>query len=249
MLGNSIKELGRTVAIVQARMGSSRLPGKMMMGLCGKPLLFWVLSRVKKSTLIGSVLLATSDKVEDDPLEEVAFQLHVPVFRGSENDVLGRFRKAAKSVSAEKIIRICGDNPLIAPEEIDRLVASYSSILKQGNCSERLYAFNYGPQMGNNYPDGLGGEMFSFKLLQKLDKLVLKPRHREHVCAYIWDNLDEFEIHSFQPPKEIAFPDIKLDVDTKEDLNKLNILCNQLNLESSAVEIVKAYNKIFNKPD
>ena len=247
MLGNSITALNHTVAIVQARMGSNRLPGKMMMDLCRQPLLFWVLSRVKKSNLIGSALLATSDKAEDDPLEELAFQLHVPVFRGSETDVLGRFVKAAESIGAEKIIRICGDNPLIAPEEIDRLVTSYESIVKQESCSGRLYVFNYGPRLGNNYPDGLGGEMFSFKLLQKLDKLVSKPKHREHVCAYIWDHPDEFLIHSFKPPKEIAFPDIKLDVDTKEDLSKLNILCNQLNLDSSALEIVKTYNKIFNQ--
>ena len=245
MVGDSLAKTSSSVAIVQARMGSSRLPGKMMMPLGGRPLLFWVLYRVKKASLIKSVTLAISQNKIDDPLVDLAQQLEINIYRGSEDDVLDRFRGAAESAEAKNIVRICGDNPLVAPEEIDRLVASYESVLKKENHS-RLYAYNYGPRLGNNYPNGLGGEIFSSKLLLKLDQFATLPSHREHVCAYIWHYPKNFTIHTVKAPKKIAYPGIKLDVDTKEDLRRLNILCKQLNLESSAIEIVETYNKLFN---
>ena len=233
------------IVIVQARMGSSRLPGKMMMQLGGHPLLFWVLHRVKKATLIKSIILATTLNKLDDPLVDLAQQLGVHVFRGSEEDVLDRFISAAKSTGAEKVIRICGDNPLVAPEEIDRLVKTYSEILKKGAHLDKLYAFNFGPKMNNRYPDGLGGEMFSFKLLQRLDSLVTSSSEREHISSYIWSYPKKFSIHSVKTPKEIAFPDVKLDIDTREDKEKLDVLCGFLNLDSSAKEVVAAYRKLF----
>ena len=87
--GRNLSESNRTIAIVQARMGSSRLPGKMMMDLAGEPLLHWVLSRVKKAKLTDSAILATSDRAIDDPLVELVQQLNVPVFRGSETRCVG----------------------------------------------------------------------------------------------------------------------------------------------------------------
>ena len=245
MVGGNLAKTPYTVAIVQARMGSSRLPGKMMMVLGGHPILFWVLHRVKKTTLINSVTLATSNNKIDDPLVSLAQKLEIDIYRGSEEDVLARFRGAAESVGAEDIVRICGDSPLVAPEEIDRLIESYTKVLKKKSNLENLYAFNYGPRLDNNYPDGLGAEIFSSKLLQKLDQLATLPSYREHVCAYIWDHPKKFTIHTVKAPKKIACPNIKLDVDTKEDLRKLSILCDQLNPESSAIETIKAYNKLF----
>ena len=83
--------------------------------------------------------------------------------------MLARFKGAAESVGAENIVSICGDSPLVAPEEIDRLIESYTKVLKKKSNLENLYAFNYGPRLDNNYPDGLGAEIFSSKLLQKLE--------------------------------------------------------------------------------
>ena len=132
MLGGSLSKSIRTIAIVQARMGSSRLPGKMMMDLCDQPLLYWVLSRVKRTKLANSVLLAISDSEKDNPLAELAQQLNVPVFRGSETDVLGRFVAAAHMARADRVVRVCGDNPLIAPEEIDRLINFFEKTSEGG---------------------------------------------------------------------------------------------------------------------
>ena len=241
-----MSESNRTIAIVQARMGSSRLPGKMMMDLAGEPLLNWVLSRVKKAKLTDSTILATSDRATDDPLVELAQQLNVPAFRGSETDVLGRFLEAASLSRADHVIRVCGDNPLIAPEEIDRLVEFFEKVLQAGkNIIDRLYAFNFASKMGNGYPDGFGAEILSRILLEKLANLDHELASREHVTKYIWDHPEQFMIRTFSAPKEIAYPSVKLDVDSQEDLNKMRSLCVGLNKESSAQEIINTYKKEF----
>ncbi len=133
-----------------------------MMDLAGEPLLHWVLSRVKKAKQVSSTMLATSDRAIDDPLVELAKKLNVPVFRGSETDVLGRFLEAANISKADHVVRVCGDNPLVAPEEIDRLVDFFEKALQAGNnIIDRLYAFNFASKMGNGYPDGFGAEILS----------------------------------------------------------------------------------------
>jgi spore coat polysaccharide biosynthesis protein SpsF len=245
MVGGSLSKSSRTVAIIQARMGSSRLPGKMMMDLCGQPVLHWVLSRVKKIKLADSILLATSDTKKDDPLEELAQKLNVPVFRGSEQDVLGRFIEAGQMAKADYVVRICGDNPLIAPEEIDRLVEYYTKTLELENRPENLYAFNSSSKLGNQYPDGLGAEILSLSLLEKISRLDDQPSSREHVTKYIWDHPEQFLIRTFPAPKEIAYPSVKLDIDSQEDLEKLNILCAHLNQDSSPKKIINAYKRQF----
>ena len=244
--GRNLSESNRTIAIVQARMGSSRLPGKMMMDLAGEPLLHWVLSRVKKAKLLDSTILATSDGAIDDQLVELAQKLNVPVFRGSETDVLGRFLEAAKVSKADHVIRVCGDNPLVAPEEIDRLVEFFEKVLQAGNNSiDRLYAFNFASKMGNGYPDGFGAEILSRIVLEKLANLDHELASREHVTKYIWDHPEQFMIRTFSAPKEIAYPSVKLDVDTQEDLDKIRYLCVGLDKESSAQKIINTYKKEF----
>ncbi|HNC94755.1 MAG TPA: NTP transferase domain-containing protein, partial [Myxococcota bacterium] len=107
------------VAIIQARMGSVRFPGKMLANLHGYPVLEWVLHRVAQATEVDEVVLATTDMARDNPLVELAGRLAVPVHRGSESDVLGRFADAAAAFDAEGVVRICADNPFIDPAEID----------------------------------------------------------------------------------------------------------------------------------
>lgn len=245
MVGGSLSLSSRTIAIIQARMGSSRLPGKMMMDLCGQPILHWVFSRVKRAKLTDSILLATSDSKKDDPLEELAKKLNVPVFRGSEQDVLGRFVAAANMARADNIVRVCGDNPLIAPEEIDRLIKFFEAVLKEENNSDNLYAFNFASKLGNQYPDGFGAEILSVPLLKRISELDDQPSSREHVTKYIWDHPEQFIIRTFPAPKEIACPSIRLDVDSYEDLERLNILCAHLNEDSSSKKIIQVYKEQF----
>jgi spore coat polysaccharide biosynthesis protein SpsF len=245
MAGSRLSKSNRTAVIVQARMGSSRLPGKMMMDLCGQPLLHWVLSRVKKTKLADSILLSTSYKKKDDPLEKLAQELKVTVFRGSETDVLGRFLAAAQMAKADSVVRVCGDNPLISPEEIDRLISFFEKTMQEESASDNLYAFNFASKLGNQYPNGFGAEILSMFLLKKISKLDEKLSSREHVTKYIWDHPEQFKIRTFLAPNEIAYPSVRLDVDSKEDLEKLNVLCAHLDQDSSPKKIVMAYKEHF----
>lgn len=208
------------VAIVQARMGSTRLPCKAMLHLHGLPVIDWVAHRVSKAKLLDRLIFALPESRLDDAL---AFHLEnrgIEVFRGPEDDVLKRFSLAARHAEATHVVRVCADNPLVWGEEIDHLIRHFLSRPQQ----ENLYAYNHIPR-NNLYPDGLGAEMVSASLLHRLDLLVVKPEHREHCLSHIWDKPDEFAISTFDPPNPLLRrPDCKLDLDVPEDYRKLALM-------------------------
>ena len=221
----------KTVAIIQARLGSTRLPNKMLLSLHGKPIIEWVVRRVKKSKLLDDVIVAIPDNKINDVLEYYLKQLNIKVFRGSENNVLNRFYEAVKNENADNIVRICADNPLICSEEIDNLVKFYLD-------NECDYGYNHIPK-NNLYPDGLGAEIISFNLLKWLNENVKEDKHKEHCFSYIWDNQDKFTIKTFNPKKELQYPNIKLDVDTFEDYTKLAL--SPIDIDMNAEEIIKIF--------
>jgi len=166
--------MSKTVALVQARMGSTRFPGKMLAQLGGHPLLEWVLLRMRRARMIDEVVLATTTLGRDDELVALAQKLGIEVFLGSENDVLGRLSAAAVQCGADIVVRVCADNPFIDPDEIDRLVAHF----KSNACD---YACNNQDRLGNRYADGFGAEILSNFLLQQIAQTATDARHREHV--------------------------------------------------------------------
>ncbi len=205
------------VALIQARMGSTRLPCKMMLHLAGHPLIDWVVRRVSGANLVDNVVVATSVNPENDVLERHLAPRGVAVFRGPENDVLERFRLAGKQYGATHVVRVCADNPLIWGGAIDDLVRFYLG----AGCD---YAYNHIPR-ANLWPDGLGAEMVSYPLLERLAAAAANPAHREHCLSYIWDNAEKFSIRTFDPADErLRRPDLKLDVDTPEDYRKLALM-------------------------
>ena len=219
------------VAVIQARMGSSRLPNKMMLWLHGMPVVEWVWRRVGAARKINKVVFAIPDTDADSLLAEQLTRIGVRVFRGSETDVLGRIVKAARFFGAGTVVRVCADNPLISASEIDRLIDFYS----QSECD---YAYNHIPR-GNSYPDGLGAEIASMNLLEKLDQDAIKPSQREHVFNYVWDNPSRFSIGTFDPlDAELIHPELKLDLDTVKDYTML--LRMHIHPEMSASEVVAA---------
>jgi spore coat polysaccharide biosynthesis protein SpsF len=233
--------MSRVVAVVQARMGSSRFPGKMMAKLGDLELLSWVLSRVCNAKELDQVVLATSTSRDDDRLAELASNFEVLVVRGSQDDVLDRFTQAAKESKADLVVRVCADNPFVAAEEIDRLVVAH----KSGSFD---YSCNHQQRLDNRYADGFGAEVLSTSLLNKISKLTTLTSHREHVTSYVWDNSAEFKIQAVMAPPELAFPEIKLDIDTPEDLQKLNKFVDKyaITTTSSAAKIVQAFNEFTN---
>lgn len=207
----------KTVALIQARLGSSRLPCKMMLSLHGLPLIDWVVRRVRRAVLVDEVVVATSTRPENDILEYHLTRQGVTVFRGPEDDVLERFRLAGKAFGAEQVVRVCADNPLIWGAEVDNLIRFWRS----EGCD---YAYNHIPR-GNLYPDGLGAETLSYALLEEVARKATLPEHREHCLSYIWANPERYSIRTFDPASPALHrPDIKLDVDTPEDYRKLALM-------------------------
>lgn len=223
----------RVVALIQARMGSTRFPGKMLAELGEAPVLEWVLRRTNKARLVDQVVLATTDLHRDNALVELAEKLGIEVFRGSESDVLGRFATAAALYKADTVVRICADNPFIDPDEIDRLVIHFSK-------NSYDYACNHQERLGNRYADGFGAEILSNSLLQTVAQLATDLGHREHATLYLWDHAKEYHVAAVSAPPELAYPELRFDVDTAQDLESLkDLVAAGINIESTAPEIVK----------
>ena len=194
-------------AIIQARMGSTRLPGKSLMKILGKSILWHVINRVKSSKYIEKVIVATSNKERDNPIVEEAKLSGVEYFCGSEEDVLDRYYQAAKHFNVSVIVRITADCPLIDPEIIDRNIKTFIDDAK----------LDY-VHSGLTYPDGIGDcEVFSFSALEKAWKNAKKSGEREHVTPYIWKNPQIFNLKTIEYEKDFSY--IKLSVDEKSQFN------------------------------
>lgn len=230
---------GITVALIQARMGSTRLPKKMLQLLGPHTIIEWVVKRVKQCKVFDRVVLATSDKKRDDPLVKIVESMGVDIFRGNESDVLDRLAHAARKHKAETVVRICADNPFVDPQELKRLFDTYASI----TCD---YACNHQNRLNSNYADGFGAEIFSNSLLQELSKCTIETPHREHVTLYLWDNKNKYKLYSMKAPIQLAFPKLKFDIDTKSDLDRLTYLVESgVNIKTSAKNIIKLYHEVF----
>lgn len=208
---------GKVVAIVQARLGSSRLPLKSLLCLRDLPVIDWVARRLAASARLDSIIVAVPDTPLDMVLLEHLRRRGVPCMAGPEDDVLARFCQAAKLADAELVVRVCADNPLIWGGAVDRLVDFY----RQGNWD---YAYNHIPRK-NLWPDGLGAEILSRELLDELDSKAVQPSQREHCLNYIWDNAADFRIGTFDPEEDwLRRPDLRLDMDRPDDFRRLALL-------------------------
>ena len=165
----------KVIAIVQARMGASRFPNKVMQLINGVPMIELLLRRLNKAKRVDQIILATSDALLDQPLCDHVRGLYYDVFQGSENDVLDRYYQAAKLYQADTVVRITGDCPLIDPAIVDHVIAAYES-------QDVDYMSNILPP---TYPDGLDTEVFSFRALELAANQATKSRDREHVTPFI----------------------------------------------------------------
>ena len=219
------------VGIIQARMGATRLPGKMMLPLRGIPVVEWVFRRMQKASLVSNIVFAIPETKENNILHAHLKKIGATVYRGSEKDVVERFYFAAKELRATHAVRVCADNPFVSGEEIDRLVAFYF----KSNCD---YAYNHIPKK-NCYPNGIGAEIVSFEILKTIYEEAKSIDHREHVLNFIWAHSDRFKILTFDPvDKSLAHPEIKLDIDSKQDYEKI---CQMdVSIEMDAHQILAA---------
>lgn len=200
-----IEIVSMIVAILQARMQSSRLPGKVMMKILGKPMLALQLERIERCKNIDKLLVATSNQQADDPIAVLCETLGVACFRGSLHDVLDRYYRAAEHYAVKHVVRLTGDCPLSEPAVIDKTIDIHLA-------ERRDYTSNFHPAC---FPDGLDIEVFRFEVLEAAWQRAKLPSHREHVTAYIYQNAGVFNLGSYTQSPDMS--NLRWTVDEAED--------------------------------
>jgi spore coat polysaccharide biosynthesis protein SpsF len=196
------------VIIAQARFGSSRLPGKVLYPLIDRPMLGHVVDRLKAVQAADRVVVAIPDKPADDIVADWCEVLGVDVFRGSEDDVLGRYLQAARHFSADVVIRVCCDAPMLDPAVIDRAIELY---LEQRNSVDYLSNVRV-----RTFPRGQSVEVMNVSVLERMDRLADKPNQREHVTPYLLEHPNQFRVAEFRAERDWSH--YNWTVDTADDL-------------------------------
>jgi spore coat polysaccharide biosynthesis protein SpsF len=195
----------KTAIIVQARMTSTRLPGKVLLPLAGEPMLARLIERLRRVQLADVVAIATTQNAADDPIVALCDQLGVPSYRGSELDVLSRYCECAEQLSAEVVVRVTSDCPLLDPALIDRIISSYQK-------SDADYASN---TLEPSWPYGMAVEVFSARALSEAHREARQAAEREHVTPYIYWNPQRFRLLNVRNEENLSH--LRLTVDTPED--------------------------------
>jgi spore coat polysaccharide biosynthesis protein SpsF len=201
--------------VVQARMGSTRLPGKVLRPIGDMPLLGHVLGRLSQLSQPWPVVVATSTEARDDAIVAWCQQVKVTAFRGSEHDVLDRYLQCARTFEFQHLVRLTADNPFTDMSELQRLVRLH---LADG--------FDYTHSFGM-MPLGVGAEIFTLDSLEKINIEGRKPHHREHVNEYIQEHPELFRIGMLDVPLDKRAHDLRLTVDTEEDWCRADALVRQ----------------------
>jgi spore coat polysaccharide biosynthesis protein SpsF len=199
----------KVVAIIQARMGSTRLPGKVLKDLCGETVLARVVNRTRRATLLNEVVVATSVQPADDAIVRECGRLSVACFRGDEADVLDRYYRAAEKFSAGAIVRITSDCPLIDPEVSDKTIRAFLE-------RHPDYASNV---LERKYPRGLDTEVMTFAALESARREARDPYQREHVTPFLYQHPERFRLVSVTGDRDYSH--YRWTLDTLEDLEFL----------------------------
>ena len=226
-------------AIIQARTSSERLPGKVLLKIGEHKVIEWVINRTKKSALCEKIILTTTDENIDDELVKISSNFGIYYHRGSKNDVLDRYIKAAKNFGVSTIVRICADRPFVDPQFIDNAIRHY-------NNSFADIVFNHNSFQNSCWPKGFGVEVFSLKLLERISSLKPTDFQKEHVSLYVWDNYKKFKIISspYEFAEQNKLKEIKLDLDTPEEYSILQLIGQQIDLLAPSKQIINKWQSI-----
>jgi spore coat polysaccharide biosynthesis protein SpsF len=206
----------RTVCIVQARTGSTRLPGKVMLDIAGEPMLERVVERCRAVEGVDEIVVATTSAERDRPVAELASRIGVGCHRGSEDDVLERYVEAARRFRAEAIVRITADCPLLDPGVSSRVVARFSE-------ESPDYASNV---LRRTYPRGLDTEVITRTALEAAHDEAIERDDREHVTRFVWQRPQRFHLLSVEG--EVDRSALRWTVDTAEDLQLVRLIYERL---------------------
>jgi spore coat polysaccharide biosynthesis protein SpsF len=204
------------LVILQARLSSKRLPGKVLKPVLGKPMLIRQIERIKKSTLIDKLVVATSNHNSDDAIAALCQENKIDCFRGDLDDVLGRFYECSQKYNPDHIIRLTGDCPLIDHKIIDETIKYHLD-------NNFDYTSNV---LKPHFPDGFDVEIFKYECLETAFKNAQLPSHREHVTQYIISRTDIYKIGNYADGSD--FSDLRLTVDEQQDFDLIKIIYEKL---------------------
>jgi spore coat polysaccharide biosynthesis protein SpsF len=208
----------RIEAFIQARMGSTRLPGKILKPILEKPLLDFLIERLMYSKGINEVVVLTTREIADDPIVTFCEQRKIPCFRGSEEDVLDRYYQAALLRRPDGIVRITSDCPLIDPQIVDQLIEAFR---------HEYPKFDYvSNTLERTFPRGLDAEVFSFEALERAFQNALYPEEHEHVTVYMYRHPELFKLKNIAHTSSLAHH--RWTVDTPEDFALIRLILENL---------------------
>ena len=221
------------IATIQARMASSRLPGKVLKKIMGKPMLLYQIERIKKSILIDDVIVATSTSSADDAIEAFAREYGINFFRGSENDVLQRIVDTLRHFKVEIHVEFMGDNPIPDANVVDSIIGFY---LK--NHDRYDYVTN---ALKTTFPPGFEVFVYPSKTLYEAEKGVKDAALREHVGLHIYSQPDKFQIMNIEAPDCIRqYVDFHFEVDTQEDFEVIKSILEHFYPENPCFSMTQA---------
>jgi len=229
----------RVSAIIQARMGSTRLPGKVLMPMAGKPVLWHIIHRLNKCRRVDDIVVATSDLKEDDKLAEWCRKNDIPVFRGPEQNVLQRFALAIKSLNPEIIVRICGDSPMVDPLVIDQLV---THLLNTG--ADHCKGARNTPSIHEGFSP------FSRRAFERLlGEAADDPVAIEHVTAYFDQHPEKFKTATIPMSREHRFTGARMSIDTPSDLRFMNEVYARLDVPAGEADMADVVRLLKDNPN
>jgi len=229
----------RVVAAIQARMASTRLPGKVLRPIGGRPVIERIAERLARCHEIDAIVVATSVEARDDAVADLAARLGLQCVRGSEADLVQRLGCVVADTEADALVRITADCPLVDPGVVDRIVAVWRH---SGGALE--YVSNVFPP---TYPDGLDVEVLSSPALARLDRDVLTPRFRESLTTYIWDNAGDFHIENVEGSQNLR--GLRWTLDYPEDLAFIEAVYAELDADAAAFAMADVLSLLARRPE
>lgn len=224
---------------IEARLASTRLPGKILKPLHGKPMLARMIERLKRVQLAETIVLATTDQPQDQPVADLAKQLGIGYYQGSSEDVLDRVLKAAQKYDIDLIVETCGDCPLIDPGILDMQIRAFLD-------NDVDYV---GCHLVKTYPLGVDAKLFTTKTLEEVAGLTSAPPDRENVSLYIYEHPQRYKLLNIEAKGKYRRPDLRLVVDHQEDFNLVEIVYSELYDRNPGFGLGEIISLFDRKPD
>lgn len=228
----------KVVAIVEARLCSERLPGKVLLPIQGKPALECLLERLKRVKNIDEIVLATTKNPADSTLASLGRRLNIESYRGSEEDVMGRVLEAAQEAEADAIVEITGDCVLLSPKVLEDAIEEF----KQGEVDILTNTRN------GSYPQGVDVQIYSVPHLAEAYEKTQDAAHREHVSLYFYENADQYRIKDLEAPEGFRAPDYRFQLDYLEDYEFIRAVYGKLYPTNHHFDLPEIFELLNEKP-